>query len=216
MIRRIPEPSGSLLGLWAAWFAGATWAQAQGDGPPPQPLPHPELPAPPLPPEHTPLWLWIVGGGIAGILLALVLVGLFRRPAAKAAPPLHPRRDALAALAALRQRMQGLAPDAIAAEVSAILRRYWLARYGVPAPFRTRDELFEKDPPVALSVVPDPSGTGLFVPKAAIAPPTEPLRPFEPLAEVWDHLAFAPEPADAAEAEKLITAAEQGVKEDAA
>jgi hypothetical protein len=89
-------------------------------------------------------------------------------------------------LGELLAECHSLPPDEVGHQVSVIVRDYQEARYAVPAPYRTREELYEK----------------------YTMTNNEKLRArFEPLAELCDRLAFAPAPSTAAQAEALIQSA---------
>ena len=202
------------LGWGAAALGQGTPTGQAPEGPPPQPLPHPELPAVPLPPSVTPLWVWLALGAVVAILLSVVVVLLFTRPKpVQKISSAQPRRDAIAALTQLRAEADQLPPPTVAARVSMILRSYLEARYRIPASRRTTPELFSGQ------VQPEPLpvfGTELFIPKAAPGPSSSPLKPFAPLAEFWDRLAFAPTPATDADALQLIETATTRIQEDPA
>jgi hypothetical protein len=74
-------------------------------------------------------------------------------------------------------------PAQTAADVSDTLRIYFLERYNIPAPMRTTQELFEKG----------------GIPATSLR-----LQKYATLAELWDQLAFAPLPANHAEATALV------------
>jgi hypothetical protein len=75
-----------------------------------------------------------------------------------------------------------------------IIREYQAARYAVPAPFRTREEIYEKTE----------------------ALPGGPQRTrFAPLAMSCDRIAFAPSPTTPAEAEALVKSAVEALREEA-
>lgn len=171
------------------------FAQARPPEPPPQPLPHPELPPvqlPELPPLSNP-WLVAGAGLLIVLLVALVLWLLLRPRAAAAKPPRKPWQEALRALQALKQRSPQQPPAETGRQVSEVLRRYFLERYQIPAPFRTTREIFREG---AL-----PAGAAR-------------LQRYAPLAELWDQLAFAPLPATPAEAAALVEKALACLEED--
>ncbi len=150
------------------------------------PLPHPELPKPTLTEPGLPLSLVTTGALVALLLAAAVVWLLMHRGHTRSAPPVLPltrARNRLRKLLAEHARIQ---PDEVGHRVSVIVRDYQEARYAVPAPYRTREELYEK----------------------STLPNNEKLRTrFEPLAELCDRLAFAPEPSTTAQAEALIHSA---------
>ena len=90
---------------------------------------------------------------------------------------------ALGRLDALKLELDRLTLDELAHRVSVILRDYLQARYGVPAPYRTTQELYGDSAIQA----------------------REGLRErFGPVADFYDRLEFAPQPATRADGEKLI------------
>jgi len=163
-----------------------------GGAAPPQPLPHPELPPlTPLPPVLD--VVLILGYACAGLLLLLGFVLWWRRRPRSRARLLNrdPRQEALEHLRALLQRAEVQSPAATAAEVSACLRRYLWARHGIPAPFRTSEELFGSAEREAAVQVP----RGLV---------SAQLREFQAFANLWDRLAYAPDPANERNAVELV------------
>lgn len=155
------------------------WAQVmQGPGgapEPPPPLPFPDVAPPPVVEAPLPL-IWLVIGTLL-ILLAIwfLIKPLLKRVAQVALPARRPLQAALRSLRELRGKAPSLAPAEIGHAVSETLRVYYLHRYGVPAPYRTTEELF----PAAGEV-------------------HESIRrrhwreKFEPLAAYYDALAYAP------------------------
>ncbi|MDB6120870.1 MAG: hypothetical protein JWO08_4651, partial [Verrucomicrobiaceae bacterium] len=109
----------------------------------------------------------------------------------------RPIKDALRALKDLRGKADVLSPSETGHQVSEIMRRFYEARYGIPAPFRTSQELF---PRVDIS--------------------QEPMRRrawrerYEPLAAVYDALSYAPVPATMSDAILLIDNAMQKLEEE--
>jgi len=171
-------------------LSAPAFAQQVPDGmqpPGPPPLPHPEIP-PPLPlPEHVSVWLVVGVLVLLGLLVTGIILLLFGRKAAGPVPSRRPIKEALRALKDLRNKADVLPPSEVGHGVSEILRRFYEARYGIPAPFRTSQELFPK---VDLN--------------------QEPLRRrlwrerYEPLAAIYDALSYAPVPATSADATRLI------------
>lgn len=150
------------------------------------PLPHPDLPKPVFTEPGLPLWMVVSGASAALVLAALVIWMLLHRGRAAARPPALPLARATERLNQLLAECPNIPPDEIAHRVSVIVRDYQKTRYAVPAPFRTREELYEK---------------GAFT-------ENETLRTrFEPLAEFCDRLAFAPAPSTTMQAETLIQTA---------
>lgn len=151
------------------------------------PLPHPDIAPPVVPPEAASTWPLVLGPVVILLLLALVLWLLFRRKSqlvVKSEPPL---RRAMVRLESLKGRLDGMSPGDAAHEVSVILRDYLEGRYAIPAPYRTTQELYGKQTAVE---------------------PQEGLRErFQPVAEFYDKLEFAPQPASLADCEKLIASA---------
>ncbi len=153
----------------------------------PEPLPHPDIPPPHAIDPGLPLWVWLLATAALLGLVTLVLGLLLRKPAKAAAPPERPIRTAMRSLKDLRNRADALTPADIGHQVSAILRRYHLERHGIPAPWRTTEELFPQE-----------------------AAATEATRRkkwrdrFEPLAAFYDALAYAPLPATKGDALALV------------
>ena len=161
--------------------------------PPPQPLPHPELPEVFLPPAPLPLWIFIVGVLILVSAFSLV-IWLLMRPGKATPPPLKkPWQTAMNALKNLATTARSQAPGQTSAQVSEILRRYFMDRYKIPAPFRTSREIFEGD----------------SIPANALR-----LHKYAALADLWDQLSFAPEPASTEESLELIAKAITHLEED--
>ncbi|TDU67269.1 uncharacterized protein DUF4381 [Prosthecobacter fusiformis] len=169
------------------------WLAQAPAAPPLQPLPHPELPEVFLPPAPLPVWIFIVGALFLVALLALVLWLLLRPKPPMAVEPKRPWQQAMNALKELATRARGLPPGAVSAEVSEILRGYFLERYKIPAPFRTTHEIFQ--------------GGG-------IPATSQRLHRYAPLAELWDQLSFAPVPASADESMELVAKAMTHLEED--
>jgi Domain of unknown function (DUF4381) len=169
-------------------------AQAQQpEGPPLQPLPHPELPDPSLVLPGPAWWIYLLAGLLVIGLLGLV-VWLLLRPAKVMPLPLpRPWSTAMDQLRDLLTQVSLKAPSQIAAEVSETLRQYFLQRYKIPAPFRTSQELFERQ----------------GIPATSLR-----LQKYGPLAELWDQLAFAPVPTNPEEAANLVKQAIAHLEED--
>jgi hypothetical protein len=162
--------------------------------PPPSlpPLPHPEKFEVPPVVEGQPWWLYAGIILLICILVSLVLWLLFRsRQAAPAAIP-RPWNAAMDALHALRARADSQPHAETAHQVSEILRRYFWERYHIPAPFRTRRELFEMEAPKA----------------------SQKVVQYAPLAALWDELSFAPVPVTQEEALTLVNRAISHLQED--
>jgi hypothetical protein len=169
-------------------------AQAQQpEGPPLQPLPHPELPDPSLVLPGPDWWVYIVAGFLVLALLALV-IWLLLRPAKILPPPLpKPWSTAMNQLRDILTQVSLKTPSQTAAEVSETLRQYFLERYKIPAPFRTSQELFQRQ----------------GIPATSLR-----LQKYESLADLWDQLAFAPVPANHEEALNLVKQAIAHLEED--
>lgn len=160
--------------------------------PPPQPLPHPDLPEVFLPPVPPPLWIYVVALVALVALLSLVL-WLLLRPRQPGLPePKRPWRNAMQALKTLSSKARSLPPSEVSAQVSEILRLYFMARYRIPAPFRTTQEIFQE------------SGTPL---QARV-------HKYASLATLWDQLSFAPVPASEEESMELLAKAITALEED--
>ncbi len=167
--------------------------QAQPKGPPLQPLPHPDLPPVELPPPGYPAWLYIAGALLVLVMLALVIWLLMRPARGIPVEPKRPFHNALRALREILARAPGQKPGDTSAQVSAVLRTYFWERYHIPAPFRTTKELFQD---------------------ASIPATSQRLRRYSALADWWDRLSFAPVPATADEAVKLVEQALAYLEED--
>lgn len=167
--------------------------QAQPKGPPLQPLPHPELPTVELPPPGYPAWLYLAGAALVVALLALIIWLLMRPARGIPVEPKRPFQNALRALRDIHARAAAQKPGDTSAQVSAVLRTYFWERYHIPAPFRTTKELFRGD---------------------SIPATSQRLHRYQPLADLWDRLSFAPVPATAQEAVKLVEQALAHLEED--
>lgn len=181
-----------MTNIWLAQTGAQPQMPGQNDAPPLQPLPHPELPEVHLLPEPQPVWIYVVGGLVVVALLALVLWLLLRPRAPAALPPRRPWAEAMAALQALSAKSRSLPPPELAGQVSEILRRYFLQRYGIPAPFRTSGEIFDES--------------------ASVKAPR--IHKYAPLAVLWDELSFAPQPESDSEAGELLARAMTHLEED--
>jgi len=97
--------------------------------------------APPVDFFPYPLWMVIVAGCVAAIVLGVLvwlLVRWLRRP--PVLPPPLPREVALSALEQLRSQVQVMEPYAFSIAVSDVLRTYVGAAYGLHAPRQTSPE----------------------------------------------------------------------------
>ena len=157
----------------------------QPQGPPP--LPHPEIAPPPELPAHVSAFAVIAILVVVGLLVSGVILLLFGRKGTVGVATKRPVRDALRALKDLRNKVDVLSASEVGHQVSEILRRFYEARYGIPAPFRTTQELFPK-----------------------VEPTQEPMRRrmwrerYEPLAAIYDQLSYAPVPGTTVEAARLV------------
>lgn len=167
---------------------------AQQAPPPPAvpPLPHPELPDPGTVTLGPPWWLYAGGILLVCVLLSLVIWLLFRSKRVLPPPVPRPWNIAMDALHALRGRSESQSNAETAHQVSEVLRRYFWERYKIPAPFRTRRELFEIEAPKM----------------------TERVDRYAPLAALWDELSFAPIPVSREEALTLVDKAISHLQED--
>jgi hypothetical protein len=136
------------------------------------------------------MWLVLLVCAAALGVVLLILWLFLGKKAPPGLPVKRPLKEALHAMKALRAKADVLPPSEIGHEVSEVLRRYYLERYGIPAPFKTSEELF-------------PAGSL----------ETEPLRRrawrerFESLAALYDSLSYAPLPVTKAEALALVETA---------
>jgi hypothetical protein len=159
-------------------------AMAQGlPQPKPVPLPHPDLVPPQIPPPGPPLWILIAGVALVLLLTAFVVWILFKKKKLVPEPQPPPLSQAQKRLQALLLQCDALPPDETAHQVSVILRAYQERRYLIPAPYRTREELYDR---------------GEFSVRGAAR------DRFSPIALLCDRLAFATVPATRAEARQLI------------
>jgi hypothetical protein len=157
------------------------------------PLPHPDIAPPVIPPEPVSWGLAIAGIVTALVLMAVVLWLLFRRRPEAYAESVSPLKRALSELEELQQALDSLTADELAHRVSVILRKYLQARYGVPAPYRTTQELYGNSAIQA----------------------REGLRDrFGPVAEFYDRLEFAPQPATRADSMQLIEDAVRALRDE--
>lgn len=182
---------------WAAfWLLGLLLplrAQLPGQAPDVTPLPHPQIAPPEVPPVPVSWWL-VVGGIVLALgLLALVVWLLFLRKSEIAAVTVPPLKKALASLESLQQQVDQLAPGDVAHQVSVILREYLQGRYALPAPYRTSEELYSA---------------------SAIQARNGLRERFGPVAELYDRLEFAPQPATSADSAKLIEDAFQVLRDE--
>lgn len=161
----------ALMPIWAQVMQAPGEAQ---QGPPP--LPFPDVAPPPMVEATLPLH-WLVLGALL-LLLALwfLIRPLFNRVAQAVIPARRPLQAALRALRELKSKAGSLTPSEIGHGVSETLRTYYLHRYGVPAPFRTTEELFP-----AIHELNESSRRRQWRDK------------FEPLAAYYDALAYAPD-----------------------
>lgn len=155
-----------------------------GQAPEPVPLPHPEIAPPAALAGRLPLWVTVSTAIFVLALVALVLWLLFRSKPATPPPLKLPHKTALKALRMLRDQAGGLPPPEIGHRVSEILRGYFMARYSVPAPFRTTQEIFSHVE----------GGDNRC----------EWHGQFGPLAAIYDEIAFAPQPFTHAQTQSLI------------
>ena len=177
-----------------AFFAQMPAPQGQDAAPPPVPLPHPEIAPPVELPGGLPLWVVISAALFILGLVVLVLWLLFKPRPSAPPPPRQPIKTALKALRELRVGAGDVPPPEIGHRVSEILRCYFMARYSVPALFRTTPELF-----------------------ADTAESRREWRErFGPLAEIYDQIAFAPQPFTQAQAQSLIENAINRMEEERA
>jgi hypothetical protein len=157
------------------------------------PLPHPEIAPPVVPAEPMSWWLPIAGIVTAVVLASLVVWLLFLRKSDTGSEAVSPLKLALGKLEELQQELDSLTSDELAHRVSVILREYLQARYGVPAPYRTTQELYGNSAIQA----------------------REGLRDrFGPVAEFYDRLEFAPQPASRDDSAKLIDEAARALKDE--
>lgn len=179
---------GDLRFLWLMPFiaAGGALAQNEPAGPKLTPLPHPELPKPVEVAQASQPWFFILCGAVAAVLFVVVIWMLFRRQTRKAPPEVPPLTLAHRRLLDLLNEHEELEPAETGHRVSVILRDYQMGRYRVPAPFRTREELYDLREFTA-----DEERRGRFA----------------SVALTCDQVAFAPAPTTRMEAGSLVRAA---------
>ncbi|WP_038169107.1 hypothetical protein [Verrucomicrobium sp. BvORR106] len=182
-----------LGGLLSAAWGGSVFAQ-QREPVNLTPLPFPEIDTPQLPVPG--LSWWVIAGGIVlltALMALLVLLLLRTRGNRPPVPPPHPLKHALQRLETLRASVGSMDPAETGHEVSVILRDYQQARYRVPAPYLTTEELY--------------GGTALES--------REDVRSrFSPLARIYDRLSFGRIPATPADAGRLIQDAIAALQEE--
>lgn len=177
---------GCRMMIFAMTFSHLTAQESPLPQPKLKPLPHPDLPKPILTEPGLPLWIVIAISLIGVVLIAVVVTLLLHRRKASVVPPEMPLSRATQRLKQLLAECSSIPPDEVGHRVSVIVREYQQACYSVPAPYRTREELY----------------------KNSALTKDETLRArFEPLAEFCDRLAFAPAPSLTAQAEALIQSA---------
>ena len=174
---------------------GTLLAQMPQQGPPP--LPHPDI-LPPVPVELSwPLWLVLLIGAAAFGVLWLIIWLWMAKKHVQEVPLKRPLNAALKSLKMLRDKTAAMTPSEVGHTVSEVLRRYYLERYGIPAPFKTTEELF-------------PTGS------AEQEPPRRRMwrERFESLAALYDSLSYAPMPATKEEALALVETAIMKLEEE--
>jgi hypothetical protein len=171
------------MAVWLLMPVCGAVAQGLPQGPKHEPLPHPDVAPPSIPGPGLPLWLVIGVITLAVLLVALVLWFAFRKTVRPPALPPPPLTQALKGLQALLLESDSVPPEETAHQVSVVLRHYQQRRYLVPAPYRTREELYDQ---------------GEFNVRGPA-----PAR-FKPIALLSDQLAFASVPATKKEARELV------------
>ena len=165
-------------------------AMAQMPGMEPPPLPHPEIPPPVSIVSPLPWWVLLIAGLVLLGLVALILYLILGRKAKAVIVAKRPLQDAVRRMKDLQGKADVLSPSDVGHGVSEILRRYYMERYNIAAPFKTTQELF---------------------PQQADADKNFRRRAwrerFEPLAALYDSLAYAPLPATRSEAVALVETA---------
>lgn len=163
------------LTVWRPMWAQVM--QAPGGVPEaPPPLPFPDVAAPPVVEETLPLIWLVIGSLLILFVIWLLIKPLLNRAAQVVLPARRPLQAALRSLRELRGKASSISPAEVGHAVSETLRVYYLHRYGLPAPFRTTEELF-----YATGDTHDSSRRRHWREK------------FEPLAAYYDALAYAPE-----------------------
>lgn len=186
-----------------AWLRSSLLAQmaapsGQPGAPEPVPLPHPDLAPPVELPGGLPLWVVAAGATLVLALISLVLWLLYRPRPPVAVQSKQPIKTAMKALKELLAESDGMEPPEVGHRVSEILRVYFMSRYAVPALFQTTQELFPRWRDFESAQKPEWRGR------------------FEPLADIYDELAFAPKPATHAQARSLIESAISKLQEERA
>lgn len=180
---------GLALGAWAGVASGQ-----QREAGNLTPLPFPEIDTPSLPEPGMSWWLLLGGALVMALLVGLLVAILVRgRVARPPTPPPHPLRRAIQRLEVLQGHLDTLSPAEVGHEVSVVLREYQQDRYRVPAPYLTTEELYEG---------------------GALDAREEVRGRFNPLAQVYDRLAFGRVPATKAEGSSLISDAITALQEE--
>ncbi len=179
---------GHLRFLWLLPIvaAGGALAQSPPAAPKLTPLPHPDVPDPVDASQFSSPWLLIIFCAAAAVLFAIVIWMLFRKQNLKTRPKVPPLTLAHRRLLDLLDENENLDPSETGHRVSVIMRDYQMGRYAVPAPFRTREELYDM---------------------REFATDEERQERFASVALTCDEIAFAPAPATKTEAESLVKSA---------
>ncbi len=127
----------------AQQVTGQVPPMAQGNALPPEETPLPEIQPidPPVATWPYPLWMMIVAGVLALIVLGLIIWAIWRvisrRPGP---PPPTPKEKALTALGGLEAEVENVAPYAMSIETSDVLRHYLTQAHGLAATEQTSVE----------------------------------------------------------------------------
>lgn len=165
---------GSVIFLWmVTGRVGFAQIPGLGGGKKADEYPHPED-IDVLPPLTEPLAWWVIALLIMGglVLLALLIWLLMRERPPKGVVKPPALRTALTKMNQLKKELDELEPAEAAHRVSVILREFQELKHDLPAPYRTREELYEGWRAQA---------------------PRESIILFSSLAEVHDRLAFGPQ-----------------------
>ncbi len=180
-------------GVFTVLITARLQAQLPGQAPEPIPLPHPDLAPPEVPPAPVAWWLIALGIVAVLILLGVVIALLFRLRKEVPRETVSPLKVALDRLEGMQWELSRLPPSEAAHRVSVILRDYLQARYSVPAPYRTSEELYSTQAIQAREGI---------------------RERFGPVAEFHDRMEFAPQPATLADCTKLMEEALQVLRDE--
>lgn len=173
---------------------GAVSEEINPTSPPVVSLPHPELTAPVDLTQSSWPWQIILICTAIAIIAAIVFWLLFYNKNPKSGPAVPPLTLARERLQKLLDELDDFDHAEIGHRVSVIMRDYQMGRYAVPAPFRTREELYDQH---------------------GFAAEEEHRERFAAIALTCDQVAFAPAPTTRSEAESLVMSAIEALNNEA-